>query len=66
MTKRSENKMRQAKRSLVKILEDVGPYIRRPVVKEYSTRGRWTQTESHDAEKKLPPVENKSLNDLFT
>ena len=65
MIKRIEDEMRQAERRLVDILENVGPYIRRPVVKEYSTRGRWTLAEPHSAEERLSSGETKSINDLF-
>ena len=65
MTKQTENEMRKAERSLDKILENVDPYIRRPVVKEYSTRGRWTLTDSHSVEDKKQPRGKVTLNNLF-
>ena len=65
MSKRTENEMREAERRLVDILKNVEPYIRRPVVKVYSTHGRWTLAEPRPSEDRLSSEEAKSLNDLF-
>ena len=65
MTESKDREMRKAERSLGKILEDVEPYIKRPVVKEYSTRGRWSQCGSHGTEEAPTHEKVSSLNDLF-
>jgi len=51
--KKRKKKMEAAARSLRKILEDIEPFTKRPVIEEHTTRGRWVSGEGYDVGAKL-------------
>ncbi len=47
---RQMKKLKKAAHDLQKILEEIEPYTKRPVVEEHKTRGRWVQGDSYDVD----------------
>jgi len=43
-----KDRIRKAAEDLEEIMEELGPYIRRPVVVEPTTRGRWVRGDLYE------------------
>ena len=63
--KKREKQMKAAARSLQKILEDVEPFTKRPVVEEPTTRGRWVSGEDYGVGAKLRSLKEAKADSTY-